>query len=386
MLSCLESAVATPNEPPAEKRFTAGGLLVGYPGDSRPQPLADLDQRFRLFVERVEDYAIFMLDTAGRVATWNEGAERIMRYSAREIIGQPMSRFYTAEDVAGGLPAQLLETAEAAGRVEAEGWRLRKDGSRFWASVSITAIRDERERLQGFGKVTRDLTERRRAEDFLRQLSARLLEAQDRERKRISASLNDSTSPNFVALLSKLYQAKKRTDGTASQLIDDGIALAEFLYREIRTVSYLLHPPSLESDGLLATLQAHLEGLARHKGIAVGLDFPANLERLPEAAEVALYRVVQECLSSVIRLSGNSRAKARLSVEDGRLTLAVGDEGQGLPAEALQDARRGVGELGVAIAGMRERMVRLGGTLEITATHSSTWVTATLPVRQLQSP
>lgn len=378
--------MATPKEPSAEKRFTAGGLLVGYPGDSGPQPLADLDQRFRLFVERVEDYAIFMLDTAGRVATWNEGAERIMRYSAREIIGQPMSRFYTAEDVAGDLPAQLLETAEAAGRVEAEGWRLRKDGSRFWASVSITAIRDERERLQGFGKVTRDLTERRRAEDFLRQLSARLLEAQDRERKRISASLNDSTSPNFVALLSKLYQAKKRTDGTASQLIDDGIALAEFLYREIRTVSYLLHPPSLESDGLLATLQAHLEGLARHKGIAVGLDFPANLERLPEAAEVALYRVVQECLSSVIRLSGNSRAKARLSVEDGRLTLAVGDEGQGLPAEALQDARRGVGELGVAIAGMRERMVRLGGTLEITATHSSTWVTATLPVRQLQSP
>jgi signal transduction histidine kinase len=106
---------------------------------------------------------------------------------------------------------------------------------------------------------------------------------------------------------------------------------------------------------------------------------------LPEAAEVALYRVAQECLSNVIRLSGNSRAKARLSVEEGRLTFAVGDEGQGLPAEALHQARRGVGELGVAIAGMRERMARLGGTLDITGTGSSTWVTATLPVPQLQS-
>ena len=373
-------------KPPAEERLPTGDWFVRYPGEAGPQAVADLDQRFRLFVERVEDYAIFMLDTEGRVATWNEGAERITRYSAREIIGQAMARFYTREDIADGLPAQLLETAEAEGRVEAEGWRVRKDGSRFWASVSITAIRDEGQRLQGFGKVTRDLTERRRAEEFLRELSARLLEAQDRERKRISASLNDSTSPNFVALLSKLYQAKKRTDGAASLLIDDGIALAEFLYREIRTVSYLLHPPSLESDGLLAALQAHLEGLARHNGIAVALDFPANLERLPEAAEVALYRVVQECLSNVLRLSGNSRAKARLSVEEGRLTLAVGDEGQGLPAEALHEARRGVGELGVAIAGMRERMARLGGTLDITVTHSSTWVTATLPVGPPQSP
>jgi PAS domain S-box-containing protein len=126
------------------------------------------DERFRILVNSVKDYAIFMLTPEGEVATWNTGAERLKQYSADEIIGRHFSTFYTAEDLAAGKPARELEQAIADGRVEDEGWRLRKDGTRFWASVIITPLYDSSGNLTGFGKVTRDLTERRAAEEHLR--------------------------------------------------------------------------------------------------------------------------------------------------------------------------------------------------------------------------
>jgi PAS domain S-box-containing protein len=126
------------------------------------------EQRFRALVQTVRDYAIIMLDPEGRVATWNEGAQHINGFAANEIIGQHFSRFYPPDAVARGAPAQELKTATTEGRFEEEGWRLRKDGTRFWASVVLTAIRDARGQLQGFTKITRDLTERRRHEHELR--------------------------------------------------------------------------------------------------------------------------------------------------------------------------------------------------------------------------
>jgi len=126
------------------------------------------DARFRLMVESIKDYAIFMLDVDGNVASWNIGAERLKQYSADEIIGQHFSKFYPPEDIRNNKPGRELERAIADGRVEDEGWRIRKDGTRFWALVVITAIYDKKGRLTGFGKVTRDLTERRAAEQELR--------------------------------------------------------------------------------------------------------------------------------------------------------------------------------------------------------------------------
>ena len=122
------------------------------------------EARFRLLVEAVKDYAIFMLDPSGRVVTWNAGAQRIKGYDAREIIGQHFSQFYPAEDVRAGKCERELEGAARDGRFEDEGWRVRKDGTRFWANVVITALRAENGELVGFAKVTRDLTERRRLE------------------------------------------------------------------------------------------------------------------------------------------------------------------------------------------------------------------------------
>jgi PAS domain S-box-containing protein len=132
------------------------------------------EERFRLLVDGVRDYAIFLLDPAGFVTSWNQGAERIKGYRAQEIVGRHFSTFYQADDAAAGEPARGLRVAEQEGRFEAEGWRVRMDGSRFWASVVITALRDEAGRLRGFAKVTRDITERKRMQD-------QLLEAEHRE-------------------------------------------------------------------------------------------------------------------------------------------------------------------------------------------------------------
>ena len=136
--------------------------------------LHESEERFRLLVESVQEYAIFVLDPAGRVASWNAGAEAIKGYAAEEILGQHVAVFYTPEDVALGKPQAQLEAAAREGRVEDEGWRLRKDGNRFWADTVITAMRDPTGALIGFGKVTRDLTRRRRVEEQLAQSNAEL--------------------------------------------------------------------------------------------------------------------------------------------------------------------------------------------------------------------
>jgi PAS domain S-box-containing protein len=141
------------------------------------------EERFRLLVESVSDYAIFLLDSQGFVQTWNAGARRFKGYEASEIIGRHFSTFYTAEDIARGHPQEELSIATKVGRFEEEGWRVRKDGSRFWANVVITRLTDSRGRLVGFAKVTRDLTERRRLEEQLRR-SNEELDQRVRERTR----------------------------------------------------------------------------------------------------------------------------------------------------------------------------------------------------------
>ena len=128
------------------------------------EALRESEERFRLLIEGVRDYAIFTLDPEGRVTSWNAGAERIKGYRAEEILGQPFTRFYPPEAVRGGLPSRLLQTAAAEGRCEDEGWRVRKDGGRFWADAIVTALRNEAGHLRGFVKITRDMTERKRTE------------------------------------------------------------------------------------------------------------------------------------------------------------------------------------------------------------------------------
>ena len=134
------------------------------------------EESFRLLVESLKDYAIVMLDPGGHVASWNAGAERFKGYRAEEIIGQHFSCFYPAEAVQRGLPEQELKAAAQEGRFEDEGWRVRKDGKKFWANVIISALRDKDGTLRGFSKVTRDLTERKQAEEQIQQQSKEIME------------------------------------------------------------------------------------------------------------------------------------------------------------------------------------------------------------------
>src|SRR6185295_6042655 len=131
------------------------------------QALRESEERFRMLVEGVKDYAIIMLDPKGSIRSWNTGAELVQGYWASEIIGRHFSCFYTAEEADGGKPGETLERAKAEGRVEEEGWRVRKDGSRFWADAVITALRDNLGELRGFALVTRDITERKQAQEAL---------------------------------------------------------------------------------------------------------------------------------------------------------------------------------------------------------------------------
>ena len=151
---------------PSAPRVEPGGSSLMNPSPKIPAS-AD-ESRYRLLVDAITDYAIFMLDAQGVVSSWNVGAERFKGYRPDEIIGQHFSRFYTPEDRETGLPARALATAEREGRFEHEGWRLRKDGARFWAHVIIDPIRTPQGELIGFAKITRDLTEKRAAEEGLR--------------------------------------------------------------------------------------------------------------------------------------------------------------------------------------------------------------------------
>jgi PAS domain S-box-containing protein len=167
----------------------------------------DLAERMRLIIDSVRDYAIFMLDAGGHITTWSAGAELTKGYKAADIIGKSLEVFYTPEDRARGLPRQLLAAAARDGRVESEGWRVRKDGTRFWADVIITAIRNDEGQLVGFAKVTRDLTEKRLADDERLKL-ARAEEAVRLRDEFLSIASHELKTP-LTALMIQLHMLRE---------------------------------------------------------------------------------------------------------------------------------------------------------------------------------
>jgi len=187
----------------------------------RTAALGESESRFRLLVKGVVDYAIFMLDREGRVTNWNTGAERIKGYAASEIIGQHFSRFYTEEDRAEGIPQRALATAVRTGKFEAEGWRVRKDGTRFWANVLIDAIRDDAGELIGFAKVTRDMTERRAVEERLRQ--AQKMEAIGQLTGGVAHDFNNLLTVIFGNLETLQRRLPEKDDDDLRRLVEGAI-------------------------------------------------------------------------------------------------------------------------------------------------------------------
>ncbi len=214
------------------------GALVGFAKVTRDlterraaeEELRRSEERFRLLIESVTDYAIYMLDPTGAVVSWNPGAQRFKGYAPDEIIGQHFSRFYTDEDKEAGIPQRALETAEREGKFEAEGWRVRKDGTRFWANVVIDPVRDAMGRLIGFAKVTRDLTERMEAQKALEEARAAFFQSQKLE---ALGKLTGGVAHDFNNLLSvivgSLDLARRRLaeGGDVMRLLDNAAKAAE---------------------------------------------------------------------------------------------------------------------------------------------------------------
>jgi PAS domain S-box-containing protein len=372
--------------------------------------LRQSEERFRLLVEAVQDYAIFMLDPKGNVGSWNIGAERIKGYKPEEIIGKHFSCFYPEEDVKNGKPQWELVIAAEEGKFEDEGWRLRKDGSRFWANVIITAVRDSSGRLLGFAKVTRDFTERiktqhelqkevaarreaqrelQNSEKSLRQLSLHLLRTQDEERRRIGRDLHDSLGQGLAVLkmrLDLLSSGVGEKDSRVAQDLAQCIGLTEDAIKEVRTVAYLLYPPMLEEMGLRSAIPWYLDGFSARSGIKTTFDVQADLGRLSRDSELALFRVLQEGLTNVHRHSGSPIAHVRLLTKEGMCILEIEDKGKGIPQQLLEQSAQGwTGAPGVGVRGMNERMRQLGGTLELVARKNGAMVRAMVPATESSS-
>jgi PAS domain S-box-containing protein len=355
------------------------------------------EERARLFVECVRDYAIFMLDPEGYVSTWNTGAERIKGYKANEIIGQHFSRFYPEDDIRLGKPAWELEVAKRDGRFEDEGWRLRKDGSKFWANVIITAIRDGSGTLLGFGKVTRDFTERmlaqkalqdserklERSEKSLRDLSLHLLRTQDEERRRIGREIHDSLGQYLAAVRMKLDMMSAAPD--EDDLTECG-KLVDECVKEVRTISYLLYPPMLEEMGLKSAVPWYLDGFSKRSGIETKFEISAGFRRLSRDAELVLFRVLQESLTNVQRHSGSKFAAVSISASEESAVLQITDHGVGMPPDILElGVQDWMGSQGVGLRGMKERLSQIGGTLDISSDQSGTNIRATVPLDRLEA-
>src|SRR5579872_1105378 len=226
----------------------ASGVLMGYAQitrdvterESAATALRDSERQFQLLVSNVTDYALFMLDPDGHVASWNAGGERIKGYKPDEIVGQHFSKFYTEADRAAGRPARVLEIARNTGRYEEEGWRVRKDGSYFWASVVIDPIRDDRGRLVGFAKITRDITERRDAQLALERVQQQLAESQKMD---ALGQLTGGVAHDFNNLLmvvSGHIQTLKRIVGGDARATRAALAIEHAAERGANLTSQLL--------------------------------------------------------------------------------------------------------------------------------------------------
>jgi PAS domain S-box-containing protein len=352
------------------------------------------DETFRLLVDSVRDYAIFLLDPSGKVVTWNQGAQRIKGYAADEIIGKHFSRFYPREAIESKWPDRELEIAGKEGRYTDEGLRVRKDGSTFWANVVITALRDDAGNLQGFSKVTRDLTERRELEERshelnrelrtritqliesqrqvelrtleLQKLSGELLHVQDEERRRLSRSLHDELGQELAAL-------KIELDIQDEKKLVPAIEMVERALSKVRNLSYLLHPPLLDESGLVPALHWYFDGLRKRSELRITFDSkPVIFSRLPRDLETAIFRIIQEALTNAYRHSGSEDVRIDMTQTSDRVTVRVRDFGKGIGPLASA--------AGVGLSGMKERVKQLNGELRISRAEPGTIIEATLPL------
>ncbi|MFK3736625.1 hybrid sensor histidine kinase/response regulator [Massilia sp. TN1-12] len=298
--------------------------------------LRESEQRFRLLVQGVIDYAIYMLSPEGTVTNWNQGAERIKGYAQHEIVGQHFSRFYTDADREGGLPQRALRTAAETGRFEAEGWRMRKDGSRFWAHVVIDAIRDDSGELLGFAKITRDLTEKKKADEALAAADAALYQAQKMES---IGQLTGGIAHDFNNLLSVLSSGLEvlalrgdsdaRTVESMRRAVDRGARLTQQL------LAFARRQPLQAETRNLNRIIGSFEPVLR-RAVNAGIDFTIELDRKAASAVIDSALFESALLNLVVNARDAMPQGGRLTISTANATLGPGAAGALAPGEYVR--------------------------------------------------
>jgi len=352
--------------------YNEEGTLLGFAKITRDvterkkaeEALRESEQRFRLLVQGVTDYALYMLSPEGVVTNWNSGAERIKGYTQDEIVGNHFSHFYTEEDRAAGVPVRALSTAAGTGRFEAEGWRVRKDGSRFWAHVIIDAIRDEEGKLVGFAKITRDLTEKKKAAEALEAANVALFQAQKMES---IGQLTGGVAHDFNNLLSVLSSglevlSLQRKDGNQAgadvrtlesmrRAIDRGARLTQQLLAFARQ-----QPLQAETRNLNRLIDGFETVLRR--AVNPNIEFVVELDRKAHSAVIDSARFESALLNLVVNARDAMPEGGRLAITSANVSLGadgaapnttalppgdyvkvtVADTGTGMPPEVVARA------------------------------------------------
>jgi PAS domain S-box-containing protein len=363
------------------------------------------------------DDAIVSKTLEGIITSWNAGAERLFGYTASEAVGQHISLIIPINR--RDEETVIIERIKKGERIEHfDTVRIRKDKTLLDISLTISPVRDGSGKIIGASKIARDITQRKRMErelrdseersrtladaldaqvqfrtrelerrnSELRELSGLLLESQDAERRHIARELHDSAGQTLTALgleLARMSEDAKENPALAKD-VENAEGLVQHLAREIRTTSYLLHPPLLDETGISSALSWYVQGLAERSGLEIDLQISDNFGRLPSEIEIVIFRLVQECLTNIHRHSGSKVALIRVEREENSIHVKVEDQGRGMSPErlaAIQSQGTGVG-----IRGMQERVRHLRGDLVIESNGSGTKVYATLPLTTSLSP
>jgi two-component system, chemotaxis family, CheB/CheR fusion protein len=362
------------------------------------EALRKSEERYRILLENVREYAIFVMDTDRRITIWNTGAERIFGYSEQEALGLSGDIAFVEEDRAAGAPEKEAAIAARDGQAQNERQHLRKDGSRFWGSGIMTALYDPNGTLSGFAKVMRDNTERKMAEDALRKsnetlehrvqertrqlraLASTLTLAEQQERRRISQILHDDLQQFLYGIQLKMTFIRREAAGQ-EKLIQYADEANQWLNEAVvvtRRLTVDLSPPVLKGEGLADSLQWLVSQMNELHNLKVELKANDPVSVPSDDMRVLLFQIIRELLFNVVKHSGTDRAALELESRDGEVTIRVHDDGKGFDPSAVGGPEP---EGGFGLYSVRERLDLFNGRLEIqSAPNDGTHITIHVPL------